>query len=250
MLGLGRKAGAGSWTVADLTRPDLVRRLPKAGQVICAAPIWLLPGALEALAAQGMTRLVAFSSTSRFTKARSEDPGERAVAARLQEAEAAVMAFCQARQIDWTLLRPTLIYAEGQDQNISRLAALIRRIGFLPIAGDGRGRRQPVHAQDLAQIALTALTCDAAKNRAYDLPGGETLTYRAMAVRIFEGLGRRPLILSIPLALWRLGLALAAPVLPGATAAMGARMAEDLTFDAEPAQRDLGWAPRGFRPKF
>jgi len=69
-------------------------------------------------------------------------------------------------------------------------------------------------------------------------------------VRIFEALGRRPRIVSIPPALWALGLKLASPVLPGATAAMGARMSENLVFDPAPARCDFGWAPRDFRPQF
>ncbi len=249
-LGLGRKAGAGAWVTADLAAPDLEKQLPELSVVICAASLWVLPPALEALASRGMTRLVAFSSTSRFTKTASNHAGERAVAERLRLAEEAVIEFCEARNIGWTLLRPTLIYAEGQDQNISRLAGLIRRIGVLPIAGQGHGRRQPVHGQDLARAALDAAASLAAINRAYDLPGGETLTYRAMVERVFAGLGRKPLILSVPLPLWRLGLTLASPLLPGATAAMGERMAEDLVFDGKPAAVDFGWSPRDFHPRF
>lgn len=249
-LGLGRRAGAAPWIAADLGAPDLQDHLPDLSVVICTASLWVLPQALEALAARGMTRLVAFSSTSRFTKAASKDAGERAVAERLRLAEAAVIGFCEDRNIGWTLLRPTLIYAEGQDRNVSRLAGLIRRVGVLPIAGQGLGRRQPVHGQDLARAALDAAVSPAAVNRAYDLPGGETLTYRAMAERVFAGLGRKPLILSAPLPLWRIGLALAAPLLPGATAAMGERMAEDLVFDGGPAAKDFGWSPRDFHPRF
>lgn len=249
-LGLGRKARTGAWVTADLAAPDLEKQLPELSVVICAASLWVLPQALEALAARGMTRLVAFSSTSRFTKTASNHAGERAVAERLRRAEEAVIEFCEARNIGWTLLRPTLIYAEGQDQNISRLAGLIRRLGVLPIAGQGLGRRQPVHGQDLARAALDAAASPTAVNQAYDLPGGETLTYRAMAERVFAGLGRKPLILSVPLPLWRLGLTLASPLLPGATSAMGERMAEDLVFDGKPAAVDFGWSPRDFHPRF
>jgi hypothetical protein len=76
------------------------------------------------------------------------------------------------------------------------------------------------------------------------------LTYRAMAERVFEGLGRQPAILPLPEALWRLSFAVARPFLPGATAQMGARMSEDLTFDGSPAAADFGWSPRPFRPDF
>jgi nucleoside-diphosphate-sugar epimerase len=237
------------WLQADLARLGSVA-MPHASRVLSLSPIWLLPTALPALRSAGLVRLVAFSSTSRITKIASPDPAERAVAARLAAAEAATIAFCAEHGVRWTILRPTLIYAEDQDANVSRLAALIRRWGVLPLYGRGEGRRQPVHADDLAAAALAALDAPAAENRAFDLPGGETLTYRAMAARIFEGLGRRPRIVSLPPTLWRAGFTLAAPLLPGAGAAMGARMAEDLVFDPAPARAAFGWNPRAFHPRF
>lgn len=240
----------GIWINVDLTAPGSLCHLPQAQTVLSLSPIWLLPAALKALRGRGMDRLVAFSSTSRSTKAASPDPEERAVSGRLADAETATIAFCQEHGVAWTVLRPTLIYAEGQDANVSRLAGLIRRARVLPLSGRGEGRRQPVHAQDLAFAALAAADSDAAAGKAYDLPGGETLSYRIMVQRIFEGLDLPPRIVSVPPPLWRLALRLASRVLPGATAAMGDRMAEDLVFDPEPARRDLGWAPRAFHPRF
>ena len=248
---LSRTAPDGpGWVRGDLSDSGLETKLPECPTVLSLSPIWHLPPGLAALKARGMTRLVAFSSTSVFTKAASPDAYEQGVVGRLAEGEAAVQAFCAAHGVAWTILRPTLIYAEGQDQNVSRLARLIRKLGFLPLAGKGGGLRQPVHADDLAAAAIAAAGSPAAANRAYDLPGGETLTYRAMAERVFEGLGRGPAILSLPEGLWRAAFALARPLLPGATAQMGARMSEDLTFDGSAASADFGWNPRPFRPNF
>jgi len=242
--------GEPGWVNLDLAAPDLAERLPSAETVFALSPIWLLPAVLPALKALGLKRLVAFSSTSRFTKQDSEVAAERDVAARLAGAEQAVEAFCAAHGVSWTILRPTLIYDEGRDGNVSRLAALIRRFGVLPLAGDGSGLRQPVHAQDLALGALSAAAAASARDRSYNLVGGETLSYRDMAARIFAGLGRRPVILALPAPLFGLALRIAAPFLPGATAAMGTRMSQDLTFDSADAVRDFGWAPRDFHPRF
>ncbi len=241
---------APGWVRGRLGDPDLEARLPACPTVLSLSPIWHLPPGLDALKAKGMQRLVAFSSTSVSTKAASPDAYEQGMVRRLADGEEAVRAFCAVNGVAWTILRPTLIYAEGQDQNVSRLAGLIRRLGFLPLAGQGGGLRQPVHADDLAAAAIAAAACPAADNRAYDLPGGETLTYRQMAERVFEGMGRRPAVLPLPEGLWRLAFALARPLLPGATAQMGARMSENLAFDGSPAAADFGWNPRPFRPKF
>ena len=209
------------WIAADLGASGLAQRLPPADTILSLSPIWLLGPALPALLSTGATLLVAFSSTSRLTKAASPVVAERAVAQRLADGEAAVEAVCGAAGVAWTILRPTMIYDEGEDANVSRLAALIVRFGVLPLSGRGEGLRQPVHAADLAAAVWQALAATASFGRTYDLPGAETLTYRQMASRIFEALGKRPRLLSLPPPLWRLGLALASPWLPGATAAMG-----------------------------
>lgn len=238
------------WIGGDLKDADLDERLPVAATVFSLSPIWLLPPALPALKARGMERLIAFSSTSRFTKTDSPDAGERAVALELAGAEAAVETWCAANGVAWTILRPTLIYDEGHDENVSRIARLVRRFHLMPLSGRGEGLRQPVHAADLAAGALAAAHAPASRNRAYDLVGGETVTYRVMVDRVFEGLSKTPRSLPMPTWLFGLLMSLAKPFYPGATTAMGTRMGQDLTFDSSDAVRDFGWAPRTFHPRF
>ena len=218
--------------------------------VFSLSPIWLLPAALPALQARGMERLIAFSSTSRFTKADSPDAGERAVAVQLASAEAAVEAWCAQHGVAWTILRPTLIYDEGHDENVSRIARLVKRFHVMPLSGRGEGLRQPVHAADLAAGALAAAHAPASRNKAYNLVGGETVTYRVMVDRVFEGLAKAPRSLPMPTWLFGLIMRLAKPFYPGATVAMGTRMGQDLTFDSADAARDFAWSPRAFHPRF
>jgi nucleoside-diphosphate-sugar epimerase len=245
-----RGRGVWDWRQADLTDPAWVKAWAGGDTLLSLSPIWLLNPILPKLLDRGLRRVVAFSSTSRFTKATSPLPEERAVARALAEGEEALCSLCAASGARWTILRPTLIYAEGLDRNVSRLAGLVRRFGLLPLAGDGGGLRQPVHAEDLARGALYALDSPRSLDQAYDLPGGETLTYRQMCERVFQGLGRRPFIVSTPPLLWDWAFRIARPLLPGATSAMGSRMVEDLVFDGRPAQRDFQWSPRAFHPSF
>lgn len=243
---VGERGPHEGWLQADLATPEGRAALPPAPIVICLAPAWVLPEALETLKANGLKRLIAFSSTSVVTKAASPLESERKVARDLDRGEAAV----RSSGVDWTILRPTLIYAEGQDGNISRLASIIRRFGFIPLSGAASGLRQPVHADDLAFAVLQALASPATHGRDYDLSGSETLSYRAMVERIFRALGKRPRIVTVPPFLWRTAFNLAAPLLPGATGEMGTRMERDLVFVNRKATADFGWKPRGFEPKF
>jgi nucleoside-diphosphate-sugar epimerase len=215
-----------SWHSMDIA--DAWSEAPSEPFLVHLAPLWLAPPLISNLLPRGLRRVVAFGSTSRFTKARSRDPDERALAARLAAAETAVESACETAGVPWTVFRPTLIYGGEYDRSLATVAAFVRRFGFFPVAGDGRGLRQPVHADDLA--------------------GGTTLSYRHMVVRVFEGLGRTPRIVSLPLAAYRAALKIARclPQCRNLSPAMADRMASDLCFDATDAGRDLAYSPRPF----
>ena len=214
------------------------------------APIWLLPNFLQELLAAGvlLSRLVAFSSTSRLVKLNSEVVEDRNLAARLAEGENELITFC-ADKIPWTIFRPTLIYDGRRDKNIAFIRSFIRRFGFFPVAGPATGLRQPVHVDDLAAAVMAVLDNRQTYNTIYNLGGGETLTYRKMVSSIFQGLGKRERIISLPpvlfLSLVRL-VRLFRPRL-GVSPAMVRRMNEDLSFDFRTAVRDFAYQPRRFR---
>ena len=222
--------------------------------VIVCAPIWLITETLlERLVGLGMKRIIAFSSTSRLTKGTSGEAAERDVVAKLAAGEDILIAFCEARGVAYTILRPTLIYEEGVDENVTRIADLIRKLGFFPVCGLASGLRQPVHARALATAAMQALTAKVSFNTAYNLSGGEDLTYAAMVRRIFESLGRAPVIIALPEILWRIGffvLNLVRPKKLKRNIHMVLRMNTDLWFDHSAATRDFGYQPGAFKPDF
>lgn len=237
------------WFLGDLAQPDTLR-FPPFAVIYCTADAILLPAALPHLFNPSLKRAVIFTSTSVITKLDSEVAAERNLLKSLAEAEQKIAAACEANNVAWTILRPTLIYAEGRDLNITPLSRLIRRFGFMPLVGGAPGLRQPVHAEDLAIGAIAAASSPAAANKFYSLPGGETLSYREMIGRIFDGLKRPRRGVAVPVGLWRSIFFLARPLFPRANVAMGTRMMKDMVFDATPAIRDFGWNPRGFHPVF
>ncbi len=232
---------------------DLREVLPPcvgAEAVIHLAPLWLLPERLPELAACGVTRIVALGSTSVFTKSTSADPAELETAQRLAKAEAAISEFSQSHDIAWTILRPTMIYGAGRDRNIGAIAAFIVRWGVFPVAGDAHGLRAPVHAEDVAQACLAALLADAAKNRSYQIAGGETLSYRRMVERVFTAMGKTPRVITLPEAFLQVLAAMASGAgVSGINAQMVRRMNLDQVFDYFEATRDFDYAPRGFEPE-
>jgi nucleoside-diphosphate-sugar epimerase len=242
------KPGA-DWFCADLAEPDTLK-FPPFATLYCTADATLLPAALPRLFNPSLKRAVVFSSTSVITKLDSEVVTEREMLKRLAGAEQKIAAACERNNVAWTILRPTLIYAEGRDTNITPLSRLIRRFGVMPLVGGAAGLRQPVHAEDLAIGAIAAASSPAAANRFYSLPGGETLSYREMIGRIFDGLRQPRRMVPVTEVLWRAIFLLAKPLFPTANVAMGIRMMKDMIFDAAPARQDFGWNPRGFKPVF
>lgn len=213
---------------------------------VCVAPIWVLPEYFALLEAQGARRVVALSSTSRFSKDDSSDPEEQAVARRLAEAEARVQAWAESRGVEWVVLRPTLIYGLGRDKNIAEIARLIRRFGFFPLFGQGMGLRQPIHVTDVSAACFAALTTAEARNRDYNISGAETLPYREMVSRVFAALGRRPRFLVVPLGAFKLALIILSlfPRYRHWSVTMAERMNRDLVFDHGDAVRDWGFSPQ------
>ncbi len=214
----------------------------------CAAIIWVAPLNLFAefasrLGLEGVQHVVAFSSTSVLTKQASTSAAERQMSALIAQSEGTLVEACDKSSVNWTLLRPTLIYGAGEDLNISRLRALVRRFGVLPLPIDSHGLRQPVHADDLAHACIQVLRSSRAIARTYALPGGETLSYRALATKLFQAESRPVRILPLPR--WLLAAALH---LRGEDPALLTRMAQDLVFDSGPAAADFGYTPRPFNP--
>jgi nucleoside-diphosphate-sugar epimerase len=257
LLAAGWKVNAFSRQPMASDRRDIEwRRLPandpeaacRIEHWISLAPIWLLPRFFPLLERYGARRIVALSSTSRFVKIESADARERELAALLADGEQHLQGWAESTGRQWLIFRPTLVYGLGRDKNISEMARFIRRFGFFPLFAGGRGLRQPIHANDVAQACATVVSAASPTNGVYNLSGAGTLTYREMVISIFKALGRRPRLIPVPL--WGAALAMSLlrlhPRYRHWSAAMVERMGRDLVFDHDRAARDFGFAPTAF----
>jgi nucleoside-diphosphate-sugar epimerase len=236
------------WVQIDPRQGVRAEQLPgRVDATISLVPLMALPALVDGLAELGTRRILAFGSTS-VVKHASADPRERDLAAALGKAEADLVEACQRHAIAWTLFRPTLTYSDGLDGNVSEIARFVRRFRAFPLVGTGCGLRQPVYAADLAAACVSALQLTVTCNTAYTLSGGRTLTYREMVEEIFRALGMQPRF--VPLPIWLVKLAIRAarcvPRYAQLSPELATRMNQDLCFDSTPAQRDFGFAPRGF----
>ncbi len=215
---------------------------------IYLAPIWTIQEHFALLEAHGARRVVALSSTSRFTKDDSSDPAEQDVANKLADGEARLQAWAEDRGIEWVIIRPTLIYGLGKDKNISEIASFIHRWSFFPLLGDASGLRQPVHAGDVAKACYAAMSSQSGVNQTYNLCGGEILPYKEMVSRVFSALEKKPRFARLPrwVFMTAIGLIRILPRFRHWSICMVDRMNRDMIFDHNAAEETLGVSPRPF----
>ena len=217
------------------------------GLWISFAPIWLLATFLEQLALkhierlQGLSGVIACSSSSALTKRFSVNRFDRELVARLTTSEDQLIATCRNLDLPCRILRPTLIYGRVgpyADRNLSRLIGLMRRLPLLPLPAH-TGLRQPIHATQLAAVALelvrqfTTNGWDPQQPQCISLGGDSELCYAAMLRALQESLpqtdpARRCRLLLLPT---RLFYAAASPLLLQSPKAFEAvlRMGSDLS---------------------
>lgn len=237
-----------TWASAAVSAEELLAAHGPIQRWIALSPIWILKDYHSLIAQTGGTRVVALSSTSRFTKVPSTDGHEADVVGQLVAGEESLVAWAEAAGIHWTVLRPTLIYGRGTDRNLSEIVRIIRRVRAFPVFGPAGGRRQPVYVDDVAAASVLAVDADRAANRAYNLSGAEVLSYREMVGRIFDALGMRRRVLAVPIWLFRLAL-LCLRTIPryrNWNSQMIQRMSMDMVFDHQEAHHDFGFDPRPF----
>jgi uncharacterized protein YbjT (DUF2867 family) len=197
-----------------------------------------IPGLVSLLERRNIQRAVFVSTTAIFTRLPAASKRPRLAAERA----------VQQSILNWTILRPTMIYGSERDRNIARLLKLLKRLPVYPLVGGG-SLHQPVHVEDLADAVVAALDRPAAIGKAYDVSGAEPLTYEALVRAAARAVGRdRLALVPLPLGLALLGArVLAVTPLPKLVKPEQVlRLAEDKAFDWSAAGADLGFNPRTF----
>ncbi len=152
----------------------------------------------EACRQQGVKRLLHFSGigadpASRSPYVSSRGAGEAAVRRAFEEA---------------VIFRPSAMFG-ADDAFLNALQVIIRRSPVIPLFGRGETRLQPVCVDDVAEAAARVLTGPQPPQPLYELGGPEILTYRELLRLLMRHLGRRPLLMPLPFALWDAAAAVA-----------------------------------------
>lgn len=186
--------------IGDVTEPDsllrgmqgcdvvihlvgIIREYPERGVTFERLHVDATRHVLDAAAAQGVRRYLHMSAN-----------GVRAGAVTGYHrtkwlAEEAV----RASQLDWTIVRPSLIFGPGSEF-VNMLTAMVRKLPLVPVIGDGCYRLQPVAVGQVAQTYLKAPAMPETLHRIFHLGGAESYAYDEILDLTGKALGRSKVI--------------------------------------------------------
>ncbi len=97
--------------------------------------------------------------------------------------------------LSYAILRPTVLFGR-EDILINNIAWALRRFPFFAVFGDGSYRLQPIHVDDLAELAVAEGM--RTENVVVNAIGPETFTYRELVKAVGEAIGRPRILVNVP----------------------------------------------------
>jgi nucleoside-diphosphate-sugar epimerase len=146
------------------------------------------PNIIDACEAMNVKRGIFISTTAIFTNLNAESKKVRTAAEET----------IKNSNLDYTILRPTMIYGTENDRNMFRLVKFLNKIPVMPIFGPGTYLLQPVYVKDLARVIVKTLAVDVSINNDYNIPGEKPLTYNQVIESTADALGKKVFKLHIP----------------------------------------------------
>jgi uncharacterized protein YbjT (DUF2867 family) len=226
---------AGEVRRVDLRAADALRvALDGATRIVSCAHARYAPAIIAAAPADAM--LVLLGSTRKFT--RWPDAHGNGVLA----GEAALLGSGRSG----VMLHPTMIYGAQGEDNVQRLAGLLRRLPVMPLPGGGRFLVQPIHQGDVTRCIRAALERRWEGPSSVVIAGPTAVRYAdfVRAIAVAAGL-RKPWIIPFPAAPLILAARLTKHVsaLPTVQPEEIRRLMEDKAFDIAPMRGLLGVEP-------
>ena len=228
----------GNARVADLARPHTLHKALKGAEIVVScAHARHVPAILDA-APDGVRHFVFLGSTRKFTRwpdahARGVLAGEHAFRGSSRHG---------------VMLHPTMIYGAQGEDNVRRLARLLRRLPFVPLPGGGAALVRPIHQDDVTRCIRAAIAGEWHRPESIMIAGEDRASYAGFVRAVARAAGlRRPRIVPIPATLLRM-VAPVSRILPGLPTVRGdeiRRLTEDKTFGIEAMKRYLGVDPVG-----
>lgn len=197
------------------------------------------PGIVRCAEKAGIRRTIFISTTAIFTHLNAASRSVR------QAAEDCIVH----SSLEWTILRPTMIYGAPGDRNMIRLLRFLWRWQVVPIPGDGRRLQQPVHVDDVASAIVDAFFSPKTIHKSYNISGREPLEFDQIVDLAAKALGIRIYKIHMPSTPIRILFKIYEHFVsnPRLKEEQILRLNEDKAFDHKQASEDFGYTARSFQ---
>jgi len=149
-----------------------------------------------------------------------------------------------------TILRPTMIYGDLCDHNISKFIRMVDKLPIIPVIDKGSSLLQPVNARDLGKAYFTMLKLPVKNGelKAYDLSGDKPIKMIDILNLISRELNKKAVYISIPMGLGIFISKIFKWLSLGKfdVTEKVQRMGEDRSYSHEDASNDFGYNPMLF----
>ncbi len=152
------------------------------------------------------------------------------------KAEKALEELCQNSSMNYTILRPTLVYGANNPGNMERLLKLVAKGLPLPLGGVNNSRSL-VYVGNLVDAIIPCINHPNAKNQTFIVSDGEDLSTPELIRRIGKAMNKTPLLLPIPSSVIRIGTKLLGK------GEVGDRLLGSLQVDSSKIRETLNWQP-------
>lgn len=226
----------GEPVILDLEKNEEAPLFIRAGDIVINTAHARFTQAIAKLCPKNIARLVVVGSARYLTRFPDAKAAQVTDAAR----------FLKKSSLPWVLLHPTMIYGAEGENNVQRMAALIRRFHIVPLPGGGHALIQPVHVGDVVEAVAAAALKPGLDGKTIHLGGPEAISYRAFLEAIARAAGTWVHVVPLPVPLLRL-MARVTSVLPGIPSVTDAevmRLQEDKAIDNSPMKIILDITPR------
>ncbi len=146
------------------------------------------------------------------------------------------------------MLHPTMIYGATGEDNVQRLARMLRRLPVVPLPGGGRALVRPIYQDDVTRSLRAAIATTWHRPETMVLAGADRISYADFVRAVAHAAGLPPpRIVPLPARLLRLAAPLTrlVPGVPTIRRAEVQRLLEDKSWGIDPMRRQLGVVPIG-----
>lgn len=119
------------------------------------------------------------------------------------------------KAIDWTTLKPSLVYGAGEDTLFQTIRMYTEKLPVVPVIGNGKWELYPIDVVDLAQAIIRTIELPISTHKVYDLGDPKKITFDNLVRLIQKQIEVSKPIVHVPALIGLAGVYVATKLIPG-----------------------------------